>query len=426
MRGILVAGLAAFMAFSLGSCAQEEPKPPAPGATGTTAESVKEAPELAPVAEYKAWGSIFQEPVEVQLSADGSLTVRAAMRGGTPPPPAAVEEFSLSKKERATFVDLVRKTGFFEGAEISPRTPPPPDVSEKLLRITMDGRTREVRWFLDPALGPLELWFRPWIDETCLLSRLKRGEGLREAEQALDPRSGQLPRPDALRGPIRDLLVKTADPRLALAGFGALARMEAPGPWAALGSRKIAEMAPAERFIFAWYLVQDERATQEHRDGLLPDTLALVRAEAKDWVNSTRRERCTILLRLLANRRDEATLTAIPEMARESPQGSWSMIPVGVLAFYGDRGLDAVLALLSDPEPRARRAAAYGLSPFLYEGKDEPGRRRPEPEERARVRKRLAREVLPRIEALAAEATEDRGVRDMARDAKIVLVKGLR
>jgi hypothetical protein len=388
--------------------------------------SAEDAVPVSVVADYSYEGGLGQGPAEVHVRGDGVVTVQVTIRNTPPRPPKVTEEYRLSAEEAGVLVDLVKKVDFFgESAESEMVT----CTGWTTLKIAHAGKTRESKWIHKPNMHPLTAWFQRFVRQAGLLAELREGEGIRRIDDALDPRGLEVAQRSAFRQPLREFIERTSDDETALVALGALARVEEADRWGALASRRAAAVAEAGRFAFVQGLVNTEQATPEQRATLLPDVLAVVRPRARTWedLDSWQKDRTSSLIWFLANHRYEPTLSALQEMAREAPtpRTAFSSIhfPLGAMACWGTRGLDAATSLLSAREPGARMSAIRGLEGFLYERWKPQERVGPSDAERSKVRERLASVVIPKLNSMAEDPTEDSRVRDLAKDQIAMLRK---
>lgn len=365
---------------------------------------------------FSASGDIYQGATRVVAHADGSIETSIVLRGGTSPGSVFTFRSTLAAEEKRAFIERVRHLDF-GASDVGPG--PSHHGGSKTLVVTVDGETREAAWSWNPAFHPVQGWFEPWIEETRLMARLEGRLGGADLERALRSDGRPMPRPEALREPLAKAIASTTNIHAAVEGIVTLAAFEEVDPWVALVGELLGAKTPDDRSVALNCLLAEQRIPEDHRRGLNGMLLAEIRSESATWdtLSKGRRERCQYGLLHLADQRDEDTLSAFPALVRESPQGPDTMVQTAALAFYGMRGLDALIPLLSAPEPRARRAAVAGLSSFLYEDRESTTHPVPDAGERSRILDRFRKEVIPRLEAMDADPAEERTVLAEVRDS---------
>ncbi|HEU4395408.1 MAG TPA: carboxypeptidase-like regulatory domain-containing protein, partial [Planctomycetota bacterium] len=341
-------------------------------------------------------------------------------------PPPHVEEYRLSAEERRALAALVRQVDFFEASEPEPRGG---RFDGPTLRISLDGETLAREKLDERAFAPLTNWFRRFVEQTRLLRDLRKGQGVRVVAQALGHDGHQVARRTDFRAPLIEFAETCGDPKELLVALGALAPLEDPAPWGALALRRAAGLDADAEFALLDGLLRgawetEGRVTGEHRAVLFPRALAALRARTRAWngLERDRKHRVNDLVNHLARHRFEPLFAALPEMAREAGGEPPALgLP---LHFWGERGFDAALALLSSPDEGLRRSAVRLMPAFRYD--EAAGRHdaeHPVPsDERARVRARLLAEGLARLDAMGEDAAEGHDGRRLAREE----AKGIR
>ena len=365
-------------------------------------------------------GHYSQGAAEVRVRGDGSVTVSVDTIGPEPRPPAHVEQYRLSAEERRTLAALVRQVDFFAKSDPEPG-PRERWLEGPTLRITLDGQSHAREKLDSRALEPLANWFHRFVAQTRLLRDLRKGQGVRMVAQALGHDSHQVARRSDFRAPLREFAERCVDPKELLVALGALAPLEEPGPWGEFVVRRVsalgadAELTLVDRMLRGCWETEG-RVTEAHRATLFAHALSIVRTCTRQWADLERETKhvANYIVNVLARNRYGPLLAALPEIAREcSGQDPGVALP---LHYWGERGFEVTMKLLSAPEEGVRRSALLWMGGFRYEPRGRHEAEHPVPaEERARVRARLLSEGVARLDAMGEDAAESREMRRLAR-----------
>ena len=334
---------------------------------------------------YTLHGALSKfERVEIVINQDGNGKVIADKRDSDvaeKPFTRKIDyKFKLSGDEMEAIKSKVREIGFFGQLEKEDYAT---DVGESTLRISLDGKHRELKYEFRPEFSPLDQIFWRLIHQAEAMDALKSNKSI--SEFYLRP-AGDVLQPYLFKEPLQRYI---HDPKnlerleWALNNYTLLATTD---EWLGLWARELNQADEARRTKLLSILVNDEynmEATDAQREVITPLLFEYMECDYKNWakLSQEKRELYFDVMGYLGRQRYSRSVPMLVDMVKQGyelktlhgetfPVNVLSQFEASSLSRMGITGVQAAVPLLKDTNPQVRRIAANTMAWSVPKGSE--------------------------------------------------------
>lgn len=255
------------------------------------------------------------------------------------------------------------------------------DTDKSVMRISIDGRKREITYRYRPEMYPIEGFLRKLINQAKALDALKQGKSAYEAHSGISPGSASgygVLQPYVFPKPIREYIHTQDSQRKLYWAVSALSILSTSEEWLGFWTAEVREAKDPRRTMLLRMLSDqssDIKVTAAQQKALVPLLFQYLQQDYRNWpqLSDAKRDVCWYTIQYLNREHYAKAVPVFVDMMKQGfemskldsqtfPQDMLAVTLTSAVSAMGYEGISAAEPLLADPKPRIREFAVNVMS----------------------------------------------------------------